>query len=70
MLFNGTQLDTYQVFYTPSDSQESMMMMVNELEVTLSNLHPFTTYTISIAAVSSDNITGATSEVQDTTFGG
>lgn len=71
MLFNGTQLDAYTVFYNSSDSQEVMSMMVIGLEVTLLNLHHLTTYTISVAAIRSDNITGPrSSEVHNTTFGG
>ena len=73
VLFNGTQLDTYKVMYkqNSSDSQEIKMIVVNGLEVILQNLDHTTAYTISVAAVSSDNITGAmSSEAYNTTFGG
>ena len=73
VLFNGTQLDTYKVMYkqNSSDSQEIKMIVVNGLEVILQNLDHTTAYTTSVAAVSSDNITGAmSSEAYNTTFGG
>ena len=73
VLFNGTQLDTYKVMYkqNSSDSQEIKMTVVNGLDVILKGLGHSTAYTISVAAVSSDNITGAmSSEAHNTTFGG
>ena len=64
--FNGTQLDTYTVFYKENSSDSMQMVMVNGLEKLLTDLEPLTVYRIRVAAVNGT----VSPEIQNTTFGG
>lgn len=69
--FNGTQLDTYKVFYKKNTSDSQKMMVVDGgLEALLTGLSHLTTYSISVAAMSSDIVGAMSPEIQKTTFGG
>ena len=63
-------MDTYEVFYKENSSNSQEMIRINGSEASLSGLEGSTSYIISVAAVSLDNIVGATSQIQRRTFGG
>ena len=68
--FNGTQLDTYRVFYKENSSDSVETVTVNGLEKSLTNLRPLTIYKINVTAVSLGVVGIASTEIQNTTFGG
>ena len=67
---NGTQLDTYRVFYRMNSSDSEETKIVRDTEVLLSGLKPSTLYYISIAPVSRGVVGTRSSEVQNATYGG
>jgi len=69
VLFNGTQLNTYKVYYQGSGFVEENVD-ASGTQKTLNGLNSLTTYSISVVAMNGVTESDRSSVIQNTTFGG